>query len=74
MEDTADVFRTNDTVLKLNKDNFLEFREAVLDKALRYGEPGIWLINRAYPVDRREPYYDMHDITNINPMNPMITI
>lgn len=47
-------------ITKLNKDNFLEFRETVMDKALRYGEPGIWLINGAYPDDMREPYFDMH--------------
>lgn len=69
MEDTADLIRTSDSVVKLNKDNFLEFREAVMDKALRFGEPGIWLINGAYVGDTREPTFDMHVLIP-DPDNP----
>ena len=67
MEDT-DNLRV-ERIIKLNKDNFLEFREAVMDKALRFGDPGIWLNNGQYPRDRREPALDMRELVE-DPDNP----
>jgi len=42
---------------KLNRDNFLEFRDEVMDKALRFGEAGI-ILRTGREADGREPNID----------------